>query len=114
MGKLTYENSVKIDLDDRALAHLELVIGSKLRRREPFHFSWKDDASVGSGRTTIWVHPSASLVFKYQGSRRPSINHAWIEALAYAANSPAGLTLVPEPPDRPTSTAPGHEKTSVA
>ena len=68
-----------------------------LRRREAFHFTWKDDASIGNGRTSVWVHPEASLVFKYYGSRPPRLNHAWLEALAAAANSPAGLYLVPEP-----------------
>lgn len=97
MGKLIYENAVKVDFEDRALAHLQLVITTKLRRREGFHFTWKDDAGIGNGRTSVWVHPEASLVFKYYGSRPPRLNHAWLEALVAAANSPAGLYLVPEP-----------------
>ena len=98
MGKLTYENSVKVDFEDRALAHLQVVITTKLRRKESFHFTWKDDANAGNGRTSVWIHPEASLVFKYYGSRLPRLNPAWLEALAHAANSPAGLSLVPEPP----------------
>ena len=61
MGKLIYEGTVHVDFDDRVLAHLQLVIGSELRRGEAFHFSWRDDISVGDGRTTIWVHPRCSL-----------------------------------------------------
>lgn len=38
-----------------------------------FSFAWKEDASVGSGRTTVWVHAGSSIVFKYHGSRQPSI-----------------------------------------
>ena len=68
-----------------------------MRRGEPFHFTWKDDTSIGNGRTTVWVHPRCTLVYKYYGSRKPTINMAWIEALVYTANSPAGLYLVPEP-----------------
>jgi hypothetical protein len=98
MGKLTYENTVKVDFDDRALAHLQVVIATKLKHGEPFHFTWKGDASIGNGRTTVWIHPQSSLVFKFYGSRRPSINPAWINALAFTANSPGGLYLVPEPP----------------
>ena len=97
MGKLTYEGTVKVDLDDRTLAHLMLVIGNKLRRGEPFHFSWRDDASIGDGRTTIWIHPRCSLVYKFYGSRMPQLNSAWIDALAYTANSQSGLYVVPEP-----------------
>ncbi|MCM3779799.1 DUF7882 family protein [Microbacterium hydrocarbonoxydans] len=99
MGKFIYEGSVKSEIEDRALTHLQLVITAKLRRGEPFPFSWREDTSVGGGRTTVWMQPGSSLVFKYFGSRQPSINRAWIEALAFTANSPGGLYLVPEPQD---------------
>jgi len=97
MGKLVYDSSVKVDFEDRTLAHLQVVIDSKLRRGESFHFTWKDDASIGDGRTSIWVHPRCSLVYKYYGSRRPRLNMAWVDALAFAANAPTGLYIVPEP-----------------
>lgn len=99
MGKFIYEGTVKVDFDDRMLSHLQIVIGAKLRRGEPFHFTWKDDASIGNGRTTVWVHPQCSLVYKFYGGRTPRINPAWIEALMFVANSPAGLHVVPEPAD---------------
>ena len=61
-------------------------------------FNISYDASVGDGRTAIWVHPRCSLVYKFYGSRTPQLNPAWIDALAYTANSSTGLYLVPEPP----------------
>jgi hypothetical protein len=100
MGKFIYDGTVKVDFDDRTLAHLQLVISTKLRRGEPFAFSWKDDASIGDGRTTVWVHPRCALVYKYYGGRKHRLNHAWVDALAFTANSPSGLYLVPEPPER--------------
>ena len=45
----------------------------------------------------MWVHPRCSLVYKFYGGRRPQLNMAWVEALAYTANSPSGLYVVPEP-----------------
>lgn len=105
MGKFVYESSVKTEIEDRALTHIQLVITAKLRRGEPFPFSWREDSSVGGGRTTVWVQPSSSLVFKYYGSRQPEVNRAWIEALAYTANTPTGLYLVPEPPEGQTAAA---------
>lgn len=99
MGKFIYEGDIKVEIEDRALNHLQLVITAKLRRGEPFGFTWKDDTSVGGGRTTVWLHGGSSLVFKYHGSRQPSINRSWIEALAFTANSPTGLYQVPEPAD---------------
>lgn len=104
MGKFIYDSAVKVDFDDRVLAHLQLVIGAKLRRGESFHFMWKDDTSIGEGRTMVWVHPNVSLVYKFNGSRRPTINRAWIEALIYTANSPAGLYTVPEPAEHAVAT----------
>ncbi|MCT9821261.1 ATP-dependent DNA ligase [Microbacterium sp. W1N] len=103
MGTLTYEQSVKADFDDRVLAHLQVVIGSKLRRGEAFYFSWRTDQSLGDGRMSIWLNPRSSLVFKYFGSRAPRLNAAWVDALADTANSPSGLYVVPEPTGGPTS-----------
>ncbi|WP_345185918.1 ATP-dependent DNA ligase [Microbacterium panaciterrae] len=105
MGKFTYETAIKVDIDDRILAHLQAVIGSKFRRGEAFFFSWRDDPSAGDGRTTVWLHPQSSLVYKFYGSRLPQINRAWVEALAYVANSPGGLYVVPEPAEQAAGVA---------
>src|SRR5690606_32806471 len=105
VGKLIYDSTVKVDFEDRLLAHLQIVMGAKLRRGESFHLMWKDDASIGDGRTTVWVHPGVTLVYKFYGSRKPKINRAWIEALMYAANSVTGLYPVPEPEEGVKSVA---------
>ena len=97
MGILSYDSNYKAEFEDRVLAHLQLVIGAKLRRGESFHFSWTTDANAGSGRTTIWLHPTVPLIYSYFGNRMPAINKLWIDALMAAANSPAGLQIVPEP-----------------
>ena len=99
MGKFQYTQMTKVDIDDRVLIHLQHVMSTKLRRGEPFAFTWRDDASLGGGRTTVWVNSSSALVFKYYGSRQPALNHRWLEALMFAANSPNGLRAVPEPED---------------
>lgn len=99
MGKLTYDSTVTVDFDDRVLAHLQLVIGAKLRRNEAFYFSWKDDNQVGDGHSTLWIHPTIPLYFKFHGSKQASINRKWIDALMLTANSPGGLHVIPEPRD---------------
>lgn len=97
MGRFIYDGSTKVEVEDRALRHLQLVMTAKLRRGEPFPYTWKEDASIGGGQITVWLHAGSSMVFKYVGSRQPEINRAWVDALAYTANSPGGLYLVPEP-----------------
>ncbi|WP_243076602.1 ATP-dependent DNA ligase [Microbacterium sp. SS28] len=97
MGKFTYENSIRVDFEDRLLFHLQTVIGIKLRRSESFFFSWRDDPSLGDGRTTVWLHAGTGMAFKYYGSRPPRLNRQWLEALVYTANGPGGLHVVPEP-----------------
>lgn len=108
MGRFVYEGDVKTEIEDRALTHLQMVINAKLRRGEPFPFSWREDASLGGGRTTVWMHPASSLVFKYYGSRPPAINRAWVDALAFTANAPGGLYLVPEPAEGAGDPGPGE------
>jgi len=106
MGKFTYDSNIKVDFEDRLLAHLQAVMMAKVRRGESFTFSWKDDLSTGGGRTTVYIHPQVSLVFKYHGGRTPQLNPAWLHALTYAANSGRGLYVVPEPQGDSRSDAP--------
>ncbi|MFB7892445.1 ATP-dependent DNA ligase [Microbacterium sp. NPDC056044] len=103
MGKFIYEGGIRAEFDDRVLSHLQVAMGTKLRRNEPFFFTWAGDISTGGGRTTVWVHSGASLVFSFYGGRPAKTNRTWLEALMRTANSPAGLHVVPEPPDEGSS-----------
>ena len=97
MGAMLYGDSQRrFEIDDRTLAHLQLVIAAKLRRRESFFFSFRDE-DPASGRVSIWMSPMVPLHFKYYGGRQFGINRRWVEALHDAANSAAGLTLLAEP-----------------
>jgi hypothetical protein len=98
VGKILYGDAgVEIVFDDRAMAHLQVVIGTKLRRGESFFFSWKDDPSVGDGRSSVWMDSSIPLYFKYLGSRPITMNRDWIEALTLSANAAGGMQFIPEP-----------------
>jgi hypothetical protein len=98
MGKLVYGAPTwSIEFEDRALAHLRIVMIAKLRRSESFTFSWKFEAAYGSGRSSLWVHPAIPLQFEFYGGREPALNRAWIDELMLTANSPNGLELIPEP-----------------
>ncbi|MFB2580994.1 ATP-dependent DNA ligase [Herbiconiux sp. P15] len=97
MGRLTYDSSLIVEFDDRTLAHLQLVIGAKIRRGESFYFCWRDEPHAGGGRTAIWLYATVPMEFRYYGGRSPSINRHWIDVLMLSANSPQGLQLTPEP-----------------
>jgi hypothetical protein len=98
VGKLIYGTpSIAVDFDDRALAHLKIVILAKLRRAESFAFSWDYTVAAGSGNTTVWMHPTIPLQFDFLGNRQPQLNRLWVEALVTLANSPSGLRVIPEP-----------------
>ena len=97
MGALLYgDRQRRFEIDDRTLAHLQLVISAKLRRRESFFFSVREEDG-SAGRVSIWMSPMVALQFKYYGTRQPVINRRWVEALHEAANSSAGLILLEEP-----------------
>lgn len=94
MGQLLYGSPPEsFEFDDRTLAHVEIVVVAKLRRHESFSLVMpKDDGS----RVSVWVHPSATLQFRYEDAGH-EINRAWLEELVDSANTPAGLKVTPEP-----------------
>src|ERR1700712_773667 len=96
MGKILYDAYLEIDLDDRVLAHLQLAMSIKLRRREGFFFSWQKPPGSGEGRTAVWIDASIPLQFIYLGGRMPAINRDWVEALRISSNSAGGLHVVAE------------------
>jgi hypothetical protein len=101
MGTLIYgHGDLSVDFEDRTLAHLQVVIGTKLRRRESFLMSWTEDGQEAEHRTSIWLDSSVPMYFRYSSPRVPDLNHDWIALLMAGANSAAGLGLVAEPVTR--------------
>ncbi|MEV4775050.1 hypothetical protein LTA6_002902 [Microbacterium sp. LTA6] len=97
MGSLLYDGEDRpIHIDDRALAHLKVVIATKLRRQESFTLSWKHSDSEPGGRSTIWLHPSIPLRFIFDEPEPPELNMQWVEDLMHSANSTGGIMLVDE------------------
>jgi hypothetical protein len=97
MATLHYgTNGAPIHIEDRALAHLKVVIATKLRRQESFTLSWKHAESEPGGRSTIWIHPSIPLRFTFDDPESPSLNAKWIEELMHSVNSTGGILLVDE------------------
>ena len=95
MGRLVYGTTI-YELDDRVLAHLQVVVTMKLRRGENFMVSWRNPDSRGSGRQSIWVDNGVPISFEFEGSRIPSVNREWVEALSASAATNFGLQLTDE------------------
>ncbi|WP_347232598.1 ATP-dependent DNA ligase [Cryobacterium sp. Hh11] len=112
MGSLTYDRVI-VEIDDRTLAHLQLVIVQKLRRGESFLLSWRDSAEVGSGRSSIWLNPAIPLYFKFVGGRAATLNRQWIEDLSRSANSAQGLVIVSEDDSMPAAPLSPRPRTTV-
>ena len=94
MGKLLYGTPPEVfDLDDRTLAHLEIVILAKLRRNESF--SLVLDYPDG-GRAMLWINSHIPLQVRLDSADH-EVNRAWLEVLIDSANSPTGLRSTPEP-----------------
>jgi len=85
-----------IQIDDLALAHLKVVIATKLRRNESFTLSWRHPEGEPPGRSTIWLHPSIPLRFVFDDPDTPELRPEWIAAMANSASSSGGITLLTE------------------
>lgn len=97
MGTIYYGGSgTPVTIEDRALAHLKVVIATKLRRGESFTLSWRHGDDEKAGRSTLWLHPSIPLRFVFDDDEPTQLSRAWIEDLANSANSSGGITLVAE------------------
>jgi hypothetical protein len=94
-----------VHIEDRALAHLKIVIATKLRRNESFTLSWTHPEGDTRGRSTIWIHPSIPLRFTFDDPVQPELNMKWVEELMQSANSTGGIQLLDEVLELPESAA---------
>jgi hypothetical protein len=97
MGQIFYgAGETAVEIDDRALAHLKVVIATKLRRGESFTVSLTHPDSEEGGRSTLWFAPSIPLRFVFDDPEPAEISREWIEELARSAHSSGGIALPPE------------------
>ncbi|WP_314506753.1 hypothetical protein [uncultured Microbacterium sp.] len=92
MGYLFYGSADPIEIPDRLLAHLKVVVATKLRRSESFTLSWRHTEDIPGGRSTIWLQPSIPLRFVFH-SESDSLDPALLVSFAQASNSSQGLTI---------------------
>lgn len=94
MGQLYYGSSTEpIEMPDRLLAHVKVVVATKLRRSESFTMSWTHAPGVEGGRSTIWLQPAIPLRFVFSATEPEALDPSYLKQLANAASSSAGLTI---------------------
>ncbi len=94
MGTLYYGSpGTPIEMEDRALAHLKLLITTKLRREESFTISWAHPSHERRGRSTVWLQPAIPLRFVFDSPEPAEIDQNWLEEMASLAHSTGGLRL---------------------
>lgn len=97
MGTIYYGGGeTPIHIGDHVLAHLKVVIATKLRRNESFTLSFQHNEDGAPGRTTIWLHPSIPLRFEFGESEGPALDGHLIRDLAQSANTSGGIALKQE------------------
>lgn len=90
MGRLIYQERHVLDIEDRLLSHLRIVIMNKLRRNESFMLQAPHPEH---GMLSLWLHPATPMVLQFYGGRHPRIDTELIEQMMLEASSPNGLTL---------------------
>lgn len=84
-------DNAPIEIPDRLLAHLRVVITAKLRRRESFLMSWRRED--GTGRSSIWLQPAIPLRFEFDDPEPAELDPDLLRRLADATQSNGGLTF---------------------
>ncbi|MBP3979052.1 hypothetical protein [Microbacterium sp. BLY] len=93
MGSLEYNSSrPPIEVEDVLLAHLKIVIATKLRRQESFMMTWPSGKKT-PGRLSTWMHPAIPLVLEFDEEPPPSIDPARVGHMMERLNSRGELVL---------------------
>ncbi|WP_203581340.1 DUF7882 family protein [Microbacterium hibisci] len=92
MAQLIYgAEGAAIQIPEHLLAHVKVLIATKLRRNESFMMSWRHPD--GTGRSSIWLQPSIPLRFVFDTPEENMIDRELLGRLATAASSNGGLVL---------------------
>ena len=94
MGYLFYgDNAAPIRVPDRLLAHLKVVITTKLRRRESFTLSCLHDSEAPTGRSALWLQEAIPLRFVFDNAEAEELDPHLLREFAEQATMSGGLTV---------------------
>lgn len=112
VGHLYYGTTPEpVRIPDRLLAHIKVVVATKLRRGESFTISWTHVDGT-PGRSTLWLQPAIPLRFVFESAEPEQLHSPTLKDMADMANSSAGL-IVALDIEIPSATAPARTSTSA-
>lgn len=97
MGTLTYGGATAYEIDDRTLAHLKLVITTKLRRNESFTLTCQRSDHDAEQRTALWLQPAIPLRFEFGTAEGDALDPDLLQEFAEAATTNAGIIVDTSP-----------------
>lgn len=98
MGRLHYGGGTEpIELPDHTLAHLRVLVTTKLRRSESFAVAWRHGEGDSAGRSSIWLHCSIPLRFDFDSAEPVQIDRDLLAMLSQKAmaTGTVDLDLIP-------------------
>ncbi|MDL5351677.1 hypothetical protein [Microbacterium sp. zg-YB36] len=105
MGTLYYSSaSTPVQIEDTLLAHLKVVMATKLRRGESFTLAWQHDENSPAGRTTLWLEPSIPLRFVFDDADPAVLDPRRMQSMADEVARTGAITLPPLHTPRPERT----------
>ncbi|QNA91725.1 MULTISPECIES: hypothetical protein [unclassified Microbacterium] len=94
MGRLRYDGtSEPILIEDKTLAHLKIVIATKLRRQESFMMTWRPVGGGVDKRATVWIHPAIPLQFGFEDAEHPPVDARLVAEMMQSLNATGELVL---------------------
>lgn len=94
MGKLRYDSTLpSIVIEDVELAHLKVVIGTKLRRQESFMMTWHPPGGDPGLICSAWIHPAIPLQFAFEAEPIPQVSPTHVAELMERLNATGDLLL---------------------
>jgi len=94
MGMLYYgDRAEPIEFPDSLLAHLKVVITTKLRRKESFTLGWRHSITDPVGRSALWLQESIPLRFVFDTVEAGKLDSAVLQDFAIRSSSGSGLQI---------------------
>lgn len=100
MGTLIYDSVIRLDVEDRILDHLRVVVFTKLRGKESFPLTVLRKQESGADESVyMWISSESALGFQLVRETTEELSHEWLETLLKMSYTSNGLVIRAQPAD---------------